>query len=304
MTAPEPASPAQPLVVIHSLGFIHKCWWGVFSSVGAGIIAHMFDTSLPDPAALRRVDDAALVGAISGWMQASAAAEARALAGIAELVRRRCTDEHPDWACDDWDAAAAEVSAALTVSHGRASGRMDLAVTLRDQLPKVGALFLAGTHHWAGGGQDRRAHQPRPREQAWARLDEVIADRAAAWGSLSDYKLTQAVDVWVDQIDPAALHRTRTNARNRDVIIGDPDEKSGTTEVRARLLATDADLFDRRLKAMAPVCVRTIRARWPSAAQMRWARWAPGLFTWHAPAVARHARPLPMMVGPRMCSCT
>jgi len=66
------------------------------------------------------------------------------LAAIAELERRRCGEcEHPRWACDDLDAAAAEVSCALTIGHGRALGQIGLAVALRDRLPKVAARFLA-----------------------------------------------------------------------------------------------------------------------------------------------------------------
>jgi hypothetical protein len=41
----------------------------------------------------------------------------RKLAAVAEVERRRCTDEHPDWACDDWDAATAEVARALNDAH-------------------------------------------------------------------------------------------------------------------------------------------------------------------------------------------
>lgn len=99
---------------------------------------------MPGPDALGDLDDGALVSAIADWARAASAAEARELAGIAELVRRRGVAEHPDWACDDWDACAAEVSCALTVGHRRASWLMDLAVTLRDRLPKIGALFMAG----------------------------------------------------------------------------------------------------------------------------------------------------------------
>jgi hypothetical protein len=39
---------------------------------------------------------------------------------------------------------AAEVAAALHVSHGMASGQMYLSVALRDRLPKVAALFVEG----------------------------------------------------------------------------------------------------------------------------------------------------------------
>lgn len=211
----------------------------------------MFDGSLPEPPALPRANDAALVDAISGWSTAASAADGRRLAAIAELVSRRCTDEHPDWACDDWDATAAEIAAALNLSHGRASGLMNLAITLRDRFPKVNALLLAGaiTAWTAQVVADRTCLVFDP--DAVATLDARIAERAVTWGPLSEYKLSQALDVWVEQIDPGAVRRAGTNARNRDVTLGEPDENSGTTALWGRLLSTDAALLGKRLTAMA-----------------------------------------------------
>src|SRR5689334_5137846 len=90
------------------------------------------------------LDDYALTEVIAAEARASAAADARKYGAIAELERRQNTVERANWACDGWDAAAAEIAAALNLSHGRACGEMELAVTLRDRLPKVAALFLAG----------------------------------------------------------------------------------------------------------------------------------------------------------------
>src|SRR6476659_5064333 len=103
-------------------------------SVAPTTIARMFEG----------LDDAALVSTIAAEARASAIADARKFGAIAELERRRNTAEYANWACDGWDTAAAELAAALNISHGRACGEMDLAVTLRDRLPKVAALFLAG----------------------------------------------------------------------------------------------------------------------------------------------------------------
>jgi hypothetical protein len=61
--------------------------------------------------------DAALIDSIVAEAGSSAAADARKYAAIAELERRRNTGEH-DLACDDWDAAAGEVAAALNIGHG------------------------------------------------------------------------------------------------------------------------------------------------------------------------------------------
>ncbi|BBZ04718.1 hypothetical protein MCHIJ_41550 [Mycolicibacterium chitae] len=225
----------------------------------------MFDGSLPEPGALRACPDAGLIDAICGWSTAAAAAEGRRLAAVAEFVTRRCTDEHPDWACDDWDATAAEIAAALNISHGRATTLMNLAITLRERFPKVGALVLAGTitAHTAQLIADRTYLVFNP--EAIATLDARIAEQAHTWGPLSDYKLIQSLDVLVDEIDPGAVRRAAGNARNRDITIADPDEQSGTTALWGRLLATDAAALDKRLTAMATaVCTgdpRTVAQR-------------------------------------------
>ena len=196
------------------------------------------------------LDDAALVDTIAAEARASAVADARKYAAIAELHRRRITGEHAHWACDDWDTAAAEIAAALHIGHGRASGEMDLAVTLRDRLPEVAALFLSGELNgrrvWLIDQRTRLITD----EEALAAVDSAIAERIAEWGPLSEYKLTQALDVWVDAIDPGAVRRSRESARSRDFTIGD-DHKSGTTPVWGRLFSTDAALLRQRLDAMA-----------------------------------------------------
>jgi Domain of unknown function (DUF222) len=76
-----------------------------------------------------------------------AAAAARRLAAIAELVPRRDIGptDYAQWSCDNWDAVAAEVAAAQGISHGMASGQIYLGVALRDRVPRVAALFADGT---------------------------------------------------------------------------------------------------------------------------------------------------------------
>ena len=194
--------------------------------------------------------DVALIDVITAEARNSAAADARKYAAIAELERRRNTGEHKYWACDDLDAAAAEVAAALNIGHGRATGELDLAVVLRDRLPKVAALFLSGDLNgrrvWL---IDQRTHLITDAE-ALAAVDAAIAERITEWGPLSECKLAPALDVLVDAIDPGAVRRTRDSARSRDFTIGDEHE-SGTTPVWGRLLNTDAALLGQRLDAMA-----------------------------------------------------
>jgi hypothetical protein len=222
-------------------------------SVGLHILEHMFDGALPEPAALAGVDDAVLVGAIAGWARVSAAADARRLAAIADLERRRCDDddERNLWPCDPVDAAAAEVAAAMNIGHNRAVRELDLGVVLRDRLPQVNTLFKSGavTAHLVSKIAWRTILVND--DDTVAQVDAEIAELATCWGPLSDYKLIQAVDLVVNQFDPAAVWRTRASARGRSVTIGDPDDSDGTVSFWGKLLASDGSLLDRRLTAMA-----------------------------------------------------
>lgn len=206
----------------------------------------MFDTEY------RSADDARLISAITEAAVAEAAAAARRLSAVAELVRRRCgDDDRAHWACDAWDAAATELSAALGVSHSRASGQMHLGTSLRSRLPLVAALFADGllNHRVVAAIASRTDLVQEP--DALATIDAVVAGHAGAWGSLSDYKLEQAIDTWIDRYDPGALRRTRANSRSRDVQIGGCNDESGTSSLWGRLYSTDARLLERRLTQMA-----------------------------------------------------
>jgi hypothetical protein len=228
----------------------------------------MFDNALPGPEALGGVDDAMVVAAIAGWTRVEAAASARRLAAIAELVARRVdagSAECGRWSCDNWDVMAAEVAAAQGISHGMASGQMYLAVALRNRLPRVGALFAAGvisarlaaTIVW---------HTDLIKDaEVLGLVDKTLAEDAAQFGPLSANKTAQAIEAIVEQYDPEALRRTRASARSREVVIDSANQESGTAAMWGRLYATDAAVLDRRLMQMAhEVCdddPRTIAQR-------------------------------------------
>ncbi len=217
----------------------------------------MFDGSLPEPDTLATASDTDLTHAINRWAAASAAADARKLAAIAELHRRATEGQlHERDAVDDTDAAAAQISCALTVSHGNALALIDLATTLRDRLPKTGARFLAGdlgttmitVIAW-------RTALVTP--AALPAIDTAIAERAHTWGPLTQKKLAAAIDVWVHRYDPDAVRRTRNAMRGRYFAVetatradtaGDP--ATGTVAVHGRLSATDAALTRQRLAVM------------------------------------------------------
>lgn len=220
----------------------------------------MFDTLFRD------ADDAAVVAAIEQWSVTEAAAAAHRLAAIAELARRRTQqdEERRRWVCDGDDAAAAEISAALGIAHGRALSQMETA-RLLGRLPAVAALFVAGGIHarvieaitW------RTALVTAP--EALTLIDADLAKYAGRWNALSQYKIEQAIDTLVDRHDPSAVRRTRTSARSREVTIGAANPEAGTAALYGRLFASDAALLDRRLSDMArAVCAddpRTLAQR-------------------------------------------
>lgn len=201
---------------------------------------------------LRSASDAEVVRAIADFAREEARTAAKRIAAISELVRRRCgDDERAYWACDPWDAAAAEIGAALGVSRGRASGDMHLGLSLRYRLPQVADLFMDGliSHRVCAAIADRT--DLIQDQTALDLIDSAIAEHARAWGILSAYKLEKAIDAWVDRIDPGALHQARSRARDRDVQFGSQNDVAGSTSVHGRLFATDATLLDRRLMQMA-----------------------------------------------------
>lgn len=218
-----------------------------------------------------RVGDAAAVAvaAITAAARAEAVACARRLAAIAELTALRCAAADAEvrdwWACDTWDAAAAEVSAALGATHGVSSGQMRIGLALRERLPRVGALFAVGDiSYWLVRTIVARTTNITDPE-ALALVDRALAADITSWGPLSLRKTEEAIDFWIDRHDPAAIRRTRAAARGRDVVIGSADDASGTTSIWGALTTPDAAALDRRLITLArTVCAgdpRTIAQR-------------------------------------------
>lgn len=206
----------------------------------------MFDNDL------RSADDGAVVAAIAQAAREEASAAARRLAAIAELARRRCCDDVRDrWSCDSWDAAAAEISAALGISQGRASGQLRLAVTLAQRLPRVAALFADGVLSYRVVAAIAWRTHLVDDDTALGCIDSAIAGHSRHWGRLSDVKLEQAIDMWINQYDPGALRRHQRAAGSRTVVIDNRDEESGTTGLWGRLFSTDAMILKRRLDQLA-----------------------------------------------------
>ncbi|CAJ1495973.1 HNH endonuclease signature motif containing protein [[Mycobacterium] holstebronense] len=215
----------------------------------------MFEGNLLEPASLADAGDKALVAAITGWARLEAAASARRLAVIGELVARRTRGSdavnRSRWSCDYWDAAASEVGAAEQISHGMASSQMYLATALRERLPKVAALFLKGainsrlvaTIVW------RTTLITNP--YLLNAVDTELAAIATGLGPLSAAKTAAAIDALIDRHDPDAVRRQERDARGREIVVDTRNSENGTTGLWGRLFATDATALERRLTQLA-----------------------------------------------------
>ena len=92
------------------------------------------------------VHDASVVDSMVHYARVSNIAECGKFRAIADLAMLRVDDQDGRqwWACDGWDAAVAEVGAALGIGKREASGQLSMAVALRFRLPRVAAVFADG----------------------------------------------------------------------------------------------------------------------------------------------------------------
>ncbi|MGZ8747124.1 MAG: DUF222 domain-containing protein, partial [Mycobacterium sp.] len=207
----------------------------------------MFNSEFIDAA------DSVVVAAIEDGARAEAAAAARRLAATAELAHRRVgdRDERAKWACDPWDSAAAEVAAAMNISHRKASGQMRIAQTLRDHLPAVAELYRRGELSTRVVCAITWRTRLITDDAVWALIDTELSQLAIQWGPLSEDKLTAAVDALVLKFDKSAVIESCAEARTRDFTVGDVDDEAGVASVWGKLLAADAAVLNKKVAAMA-----------------------------------------------------
>ncbi|MCP2628292.1 HNH endonuclease [Mycolicibacterium smegmatis] len=195
------------------------------------------------------LDDQALVAGIEVESRAESAAAARRLAFIAELASRRAApseDAVVSWACDDWDATAAEVGAAMNIGHRAASKEMRIAEALRERLPRVAALFARGAVSTRVVETLTWATHLVTSEQVLAIVDAQLAGRAREFGPMTVDGVKTAVASLVEKYDPAAVRRSREASRDRDVRFGKPDDVTGTVSISGRVNTADAVAYQKR----------------------------------------------------------
>jgi hypothetical protein len=207
-------------------------------SVGRSSVEHVFGWA----------SDAELVDAMGEATRDESAMIARRLAAIGELDarRRRELAEWNRWRTDPFEEVAAEVSAALNISRGRAKGQISMARVLRDELPCVAKVFATGEidYRMVDIIISRTENVDDQRKPA---VDAAIARHCVKWMRLSKPKLAERVDLWVAKHDPAAVRVPPKEHDNRFIEVG--ERGPGMAGIYGHLEAADAALLDARLDA-------------------------------------------------------
>ncbi|MCV7151555.1 HNH endonuclease signature motif containing protein [Mycolicibacterium pyrenivorans] len=206
----------------------------------------MFDT------AFAGLDESELIAAIAQAAREEAAAGARKSAAIAQLVHLTVTydDEGGRWVYDSWAEAASELGAVLNIGQKRASGQMRIAVALRERLPKIAALFIAGRLSARLISEITWRTRLVDDAQLLALLDAALAEQSLQWGPLSDVRLIRAIDALIDRYDPDAVIRAREVIKTRDFHIGAAEDPDELVLVWGQLLGCDAAMLSARITAM------------------------------------------------------
>ncbi|KAA1251192.1 HNH endonuclease [Mycobacterium simiae] len=207
-------------------------------------------------------ESAALVDRICAATRAENRATGERLAAIGELdvLRLQASGERESWGTDTWEAVSAEVAAALRISQGLASSYLHYSRALRNRLPKVGAMLLAGDISYATFQTMVYRTDLIDDNDVMALVDAELAVKVSRWPSMTRSRLSAYVDRVVARADRDAVRRRREQQAERELSIW--DDGSGLTEVFGRLVSTDAYALDARLDALAAtVCDGDPRTR-------------------------------------------
>ncbi|OBA86095.1 hypothetical protein A5662_03425 [Mycobacteriaceae bacterium 1482268.1] len=194
--------------------------------------------------------DAELINAMGEATRDESAMIAQRLAAVAELDARRARElaDRNLWRTDPFEEVAAEVSAAQNISRGRAANQIHMARALRDELPRVAAVFATGEIDYRMVSTIIRRTE-NVEDDVKPELDAAIARRCRKWMRLSKPKLIERVDLWVTKHDPHAVRVPKQAKDNRYVEVA--ETSPGMAGIWANVDAADAAVFDARLGALA-----------------------------------------------------
>jgi hypothetical protein len=218
---------------------------GALDSLGPGPELALL---LKDASDLGGLGDDELTGALRGWRRLGSWAAAMEHAAVAELATRRMSVARlaEGWVSEAERFAAAEVSAALTLTRCAAEGLVGRALALAD-LPGTAAALAAGVID---------VPKALVLVTGTAGLDDELARRVEAevlpkaWKQTAG-ELRQAVGRAVAAVDPAAAQR-RHDAAVKTARVERWAEAAGTGALAGRdLPAADALAADNRVNALA-----------------------------------------------------
>ena len=216
-------------------------------------------------ARLGAVSDDELIGVLRGWWRQTSWAQARALAAMAELARRRPADRTPPAPPGQFPARLSEfipdeIGMALTLTKTAAETQLGLALQLTARPATFAAL--------EGGRIDLR--------KALVILDAVAllsAGHAAAVESAvlpaaagqTTGELRRSVTAAVLALDPDALRRRREQAEKGARVECYPDPAGTATLTGRSLPPAEVLAADKRLCQVAKYWKKLIRAAWKQA---------------------------------------
>lgn len=194
--------------------------------------------------------------------RAERSAVARRLIAAGRLCQLRIAEsgDRDMWCVDGWEAVAAEVSAELGISRGRASSLMNNGMTLLERLPQLAAVCLSGEvdYRVLVAIEYRTGLMTDP--AVLSEIDRELANRAPDWNSCSRAKLAELIDWLVVQLDPEAVRVARQTDDDRYLDVR--PSKDGMAEIWGSVRALDGAAFDRRLDLLAAtVCPNDTRTK-------------------------------------------
>ena len=187
-------------------------------------------------------------------------AAAAQLGAIGELFAYRLSrcSETEDWAVDTEEAVATEVAAALRIGQGLAASRVRYARAMRERLPRVGAVFMAGDLDFRLFATIVYRTDLITDSDVLAAVDAELAAKVGRWPSMSRGRMAGAVDRIVARADKDAVRQRRQQQAGREVLID--DRVGGLSEIQGSVLTPHAHALDRRLSALAAtVCAHDPR---------------------------------------------
>ncbi|WP_390888002.1 HNH endonuclease signature motif containing protein [Candidatus Mycobacterium wuenschmannii] len=235
----------------------------------------MFESLMPSPESVARMDamyerrhptptvmSTALVDDLRAAGRAENIAAGRRLAVVGELdkLRLRLLGERETWCTDTQDGVAAEIAAALNISHSLATSYLYYARAMRLRLPRVGALLQAGDLDYRSFQTIVYRTDLITDPDVIVAVDATLAGKAQHWPAMTRGALGAAVDRVVARADRDAVRRRRELQAERELSM--VDDGHGLTEIFGRLLTPDAHALDARLDALAgTVCADDPRTR-------------------------------------------